>query len=356
MIEQGLYFTLGFVAAALLALVVLPAFWRRAYRLTRREIEATLPLSPTEIAAERDQLRAKFAVERVRLEQETAAARDGRQKAMAEAGGKALRITALEDEVRAREGDIARQLGKIGSLEGTLANARDVIESQRSAIALAQSDIATLRAQQGVLMGEHRELGETSDTRRVQIASLETNMEAQRARVGELDRDLKAARAQVRTLTEETRAKDRAARDLEKELAVAVRKLESAEEIAEGRARVIAERDAAVAAAGDRIEALVKEARSRDDIIRRETRRAEAADKAAAEREQQVLKLREDGRAIAADLAQSTERLKADRQKLQGELAEARARAAQLQRELAALKRGAGKVADLRAKPADVRT
>jgi DNA repair exonuclease SbcCD ATPase subunit len=357
-IELGLYFVLGFVTAALIALVVLPAFWRRAYRLTRREIEATLPLSPTEIAAERDQLRSKFAVERVQLEQEAEKARQARQKAMADAGHKALRITALEDTVAARDAVIAGRDEKIGMLERTLVNARGVIEEQKAAIASNEHTMASLSGQLAALSGEHRELGETSDTRRVQIAALETNLDAQRARIGELDGELKTARASIRGLTEDLRTKDRGMRDLEKQLAVTSSKLASAEDIAERRAQIINERDAAVGALEEKLEALQREGRNRDDIIRRETRRADAADKMAADREQMAQKLKEDARTTAADLAKTIEKLKADRQKLQADLTESRSKAAQTQRELTALKRGgaAARVSDLRQKQAGVGT
>ncbi|MGL4243026.1 MAG: hypothetical protein ACRCTI_18085 [Beijerinckiaceae bacterium] len=357
MIEQTLFFALGFVTAALLALVILPAFWRRAYRLTRRELEATLPLSPSEIAAERDQLRAKFAVERVQLEQTAEKAQALRQAVLSDSGAKSLRITDLEDRITSRDASIAALETKAASLEAALVNARGVIEEQRAAIGSLQHEAKGAEAQLAALTGEHRDLGDVSDSRRIQIAALETNLEAQRARIGELDRDLKAARAQARSLTEEVRARERSVRDLEKELSVAVSKQQSAEEIAERRQQVIAERDAAVGALEEKLDAARREARSRDDIIRRETRRAEVADKLALERDAIVQKLKDEARVTTADLAKSADKLKADRQKLQAELTEVRGRAAQLQREVNALKRGtAAKVADLRPKQAGART
>ena len=69
MIEQVMVFALGFFAAGLIALAVAPAFWARAIRLSKRRLEMQLPLSPAEILAGRDLLRAEFAVEQRRLEQ-----------------------------------------------------------------------------------------------------------------------------------------------------------------------------------------------------------------------------------------------------------------------------------------------
>jgi Tfp pilus assembly protein PilV len=59
---------LGFLAASLLALVVITFVHNRAERLTVRRIEASTPLSIEEIRADKDQLRAEFAMSTRRLE------------------------------------------------------------------------------------------------------------------------------------------------------------------------------------------------------------------------------------------------------------------------------------------------
>ncbi len=356
MIEQILYFVLGLATAALLSLLVLPALWRRAYRLTRREIEVTLPLSPAEIAAERDQLRAKFAIEQVRLEQAAEKAEAARRAALSDSGAKALRITDLEDRVTARDATIDGLNADVARLESDLTAARVTIEEQAATLASRAHDIAMLDQRLAALSDDHRQLGDTSDGRRVQIAALETNLEAQRARIGELDRDLKAARASIRTLQEEARAAERLSREKDKEIAVGASRLTSAEEIAERRAEAIAARDAEISALQEKVTTLQREARSRDDILRRETRRADSAEKQAAEREEAARKIREDARETAADLTKTADKLRADRQKLQAELTEARTKAAQLQREVNALKRAAAAgPTDLRPKQAATR-
>ena len=42
-IENIMYFVLGLLVAGLAALIVLPAVWRRAVRLTKKRIEAARP-------------------------------------------------------------------------------------------------------------------------------------------------------------------------------------------------------------------------------------------------------------------------------------------------------------------------
>lgn len=68
MIQSVLFFVLGFLSALFIALLLLPAVWHRAVRLTRRGIERTMPLSLDEIRASQDQFRAQHAVAARRLE------------------------------------------------------------------------------------------------------------------------------------------------------------------------------------------------------------------------------------------------------------------------------------------------
>ena len=67
-IQSILFFTLGFLCAGFLALMVAPAIWRRAVALTRKRIEASVPLSLTDIQADKDRMRAEFAMSTRRLE------------------------------------------------------------------------------------------------------------------------------------------------------------------------------------------------------------------------------------------------------------------------------------------------
>ena len=76
MIQSILFFTLGFLCAGFLALMVAPAIWRRAVALTRKRIEASVPLSLTDIQADKDRMRAEFAMSTRRLEMSIKALKD----------------------------------------------------------------------------------------------------------------------------------------------------------------------------------------------------------------------------------------------------------------------------------------
>jgi chromosome segregation ATPase len=68
LVENIMYFVLGLLVAGLMALVIMPAIWRRAVRLTKRRIEAATPISMAEFRADKDHLRADFALQTRRLE------------------------------------------------------------------------------------------------------------------------------------------------------------------------------------------------------------------------------------------------------------------------------------------------
>ena len=95
--ENIMYFALGLLLAGLVALAVLPAIWRRAVRLTKKRIEAATPITMAEFRADKDQLRAEFALSTRRLEMNVEALR-----------------RRLSDQLR----DINRKRTEVGAIKG----------------------------------------------------------------------------------------------------------------------------------------------------------------------------------------------------------------------------------------------
>ena len=61
-IQSGMLVGLGFLAASLLSLLIAPLFWARAVRLTSRRIKESMPVSEIEIRADKDRIRAEYAI------------------------------------------------------------------------------------------------------------------------------------------------------------------------------------------------------------------------------------------------------------------------------------------------------
>src|SRR6266852_6140771 len=99
MIEPVMYFGIGFLVAALLGLLFFPLVHNRAVRLTMKRLEAATPLSIAEIRADKDQLRAEFAMSTRRLEMSVAQMKTKTTSQLAELGKKADAINQLKKEL-----------------------------------------------------------------------------------------------------------------------------------------------------------------------------------------------------------------------------------------------------------------
>src|SRR3982750_4295893 len=143
MIEPAMYLGIGFLVASLLGLIFIPLVHARAVRLTMRRVEAATPLSMAEIQADKDQLRAEFAMSTRRLEMnveqlknkstgqlaELGKKNDVINRLKIELGEKAATIFALEardrgikDQLRATEDELAVKTGALRETERTLAD------------------------------------------------------------------------------------------------------------------------------------------------------------------------------------------------------------------------------------------
>ncbi len=67
-IENIIYFVLGFLFSSLLGIFIMPSIWKRAVRLTKKRYEMANPITMAEFLAEKDQLRAQFALSTRKLE------------------------------------------------------------------------------------------------------------------------------------------------------------------------------------------------------------------------------------------------------------------------------------------------
>jgi hypothetical protein len=106
-VEIVMFFGLGFLLAILVMLAFMPAVHRRAVRLTKRKYEP-IPLEQKEMHAEKDRLRADFAMSTRKLEHD---------------------IDKMQRQAAAHFTDIARKSESIAQLKETL-DARDTLIAQ----------------------------------------------------------------------------------------------------------------------------------------------------------------------------------------------------------------------------------
>jgi chromosome segregation ATPase len=200
LIEQAMIFALGFFVAGLFALLFLPAVQRRAARLAGRRLEMLLPLSMEEIVAERDQLRAEFAVGQRRIEQKLEAAADAQAIHMGEIGRQAAAILKLDGELA----ETRDHLQVVGEARDALQQDLRETEAAVAAVEKALHDegafhAATRDSLEG-LRAEHLALEQVSHERRAALAGLET-------RAATLDLRIMALKHQKEELEKNLQAK-----------------------------------------------------------------------------------------------------------------------------------------------------
>jgi hypothetical protein len=143
MIDIVMYAALGFLVASLLALMLAPPLWRRAVRLTTRRIEASMPMSVTDIQADKDQLRAEYAVELRRVEVALEKAKDKAARELVQANKRRVEIAVLNDELAAAKGRLEENSNAKRVLEQTIKRRLPDLEAR---IKAAKEAIAELEA------------------------------------------------------------------------------------------------------------------------------------------------------------------------------------------------------------------
>src|SRR6478752_10340396 len=99
MIEPIMYLAIGFLVSMLFGLMIVPLVHNRAVRLTTRRLEAATPLSMAEIQADKDQLRAEFAMAARRLEMSVEQLKGKTTSQLAELGKKTDAINRMKVEL-----------------------------------------------------------------------------------------------------------------------------------------------------------------------------------------------------------------------------------------------------------------
>src|SRR5712672_1645529 len=126
MIEPIMFVGIGFLVAGLLVIGVIPLVHSRAVRLTMRRLEALTPLSMADIQADKDQLRAEFAMSTRRLEMSVEQMKAKTTGQLAEIGKKSEAVGRLKLEL----GEKTAALFELESREQQLAEDLVIAEEE----------------------------------------------------------------------------------------------------------------------------------------------------------------------------------------------------------------------------------
>ncbi len=266
-----MYFALGFLVAGLIALLSLPAFWRRALRLSMRRLQMLAPMSKEEVIAERDLLRAEFAVRERRLEQEMEAVKAAKADDLVAIGRHAARVFEAETLQKRAEAATRDMELAVREAQKMLAERTDLLRSTELAL-----HEMTERADRGVerlrlLESDKEELGREKEAQYSRVVAHEAKIGALHDESARLQRDLAKLQEEFeRVSTEAQRVPG-----LTQQLAAATADLEATRA---GRQSVTKDRDETVAALAGEKERRRNEVDQLENALR--VARAEARDTA----------------------------------------------------------------------------
>src|ERR1700690_847097 len=159
MVEPIMSLAICFLVAMLLGLTIVPLVHNRAVRLTTRRMEAATPLSMAEIQADKDQLRAEFAMSTRRLEMSVDQLKTRSTSQLAELGKKGDAINRLKLELGEKPATIFALEARDKALRDQLRATEEEYSVKTSAMLDAQRALSEKESDLSKMMGE---LGERS--------------------------------------------------------------------------------------------------------------------------------------------------------------------------------------------------
>jgi chromosome segregation ATPase len=211
MVEPIMYLAIGFLVSMLCGLMIVPLVHNRAVRLTTRRIEAATPLSMAEIQADKDQLRAEFAMSARRLELSVEQLKSKTTSQLAELGKKTDAINRMKIELGEKNAAIfaleAREKatkGQLGVTEGEFAAKTEQLRAAEQALTDKQNELSKINT-------ELNDRSMAADSRRIELVSVRTQIEELKDRVSHAEKDFATTQAR---LAEERSASETATREL----------------------------------------------------------------------------------------------------------------------------------------------
>jgi chromosome segregation ATPase len=246
-IQSILFFTLGFLCAGFLALMIAPAIWRRAVALTRRRIEASVPLSLTDIQADKDRIRAEFAMSTRRLEMSIKGFREKAAAQVVEINRNREELKRLTAERDARNQSISHAEAKEGEIRAELRQREDQLQKLGQRLREVEQTLQERALELDRLGRLYDEAALTASNRQIELVVRETEVEKLsgdvqllRGQRKDVDRRMQEVAAESKAARDALKAERKKVTELEKKLERMLTTLTDREEKLDRRERELA--------------------------------------------------------------------------------------------------------------------
>ena len=197
MIEPIMFVAIGVFITGLLVLGVIPLVHARAVRLTQRRLEALTPLSMAEIQAEKDQLRAEFAMSTRRLEMSVEQMKAKTVNQLADIGKKSEAIGRLKLDLGEKSAGLFALEAKEKQLADDLAAAHAELAVKGGALEQAQRALASAKAELSQINSNLHDNSLAADSQRVELVALRAQTEVLKGQIEGYEQELKDVRERL---------------------------------------------------------------------------------------------------------------------------------------------------------------
>jgi chromosome segregation ATPase len=240
MVEPIMYLAIGFLVSMLFGLMIVPLVHNRAVRLTTRRLEAATPLSMAEIQADKDQLRAEFAMSARRLEMSVDQLKNKTTSQLAELGKKSDAINRMKIELGEKNATIFALEAREKAVKDQLRATEEEFAAKTEALRTAEAALNDKKAELTRLTGELSDRSQMAESRQAELVTVRAQIDTLKNRVGEAEGEFAATqkrleqqRGESSTATRElTEARDRVENlsqrvtDLDRQLIIQVKEAE----------------------------------------------------------------------------------------------------------------------------------
>src|SRR4030088_1012254 len=197
MIEPIMYLAIGFLVSMLVGLMIVPLVHNRAVRLTTKRLEAATPLSMAEIQADKDQLRAEFAMSARRLEMSVDQLKNKTTSQLAELGKKSDAINRMKLELGEKNATIFSLEAREKAVKEQMRATEEEFAAKTEMLRNAEK---ALTDKQGELAKINSELSDRSmmaESRQVELMAVRAQIDELKNRVGDAERELGGTEARL---------------------------------------------------------------------------------------------------------------------------------------------------------------
>ena len=189
MVEPIMYLAIGFLVSMLFGLMIVPLVHNRAVRLTTRRMEAATPLSMAEIQADKDQLRAEFAMSARRLEMSVDQLKSKTTSQLAELGKKSDAINRMKLELGEKNATIFSLEARDKAMREQLRATEEEFTAKTEALRTAEQALKDKQNELGKLNAELSDRSMMAENRQVELIAVRAQIDELKNRVADAEKE-----------------------------------------------------------------------------------------------------------------------------------------------------------------------